>query len=84
VTAVAAANGTIAIDNGTTAILDNELPLQNANVSGSAAKYYDGVTGAFDQSNAVNWTAQTGLVTDSLSLIPAQTVTSGTVTITFQ
>jgi hypothetical protein len=58
----------------------NELPLQNASVSGSAAKYSNGVAGAFDHSNAVNWTAQTGLVTDSLSLIPAQTVTSGTVT----
>jgi membrane-bound inhibitor of C-type lysozyme len=84
VTAVAQANGTEAIDPGATAILDNELSLQNANVSGSAAKYQNGVTGAFDQSEAVNWTAQTGLVTDSLSIIPGNTTNSGTVTITFQ
>jgi len=85
VAAVVAAAGTIAIENGTTAVLDNELPLQNANVSGGVAKYSDGVTGAFDQSDAVNWTAQTGLVTDSLSLIPAVTVVGpATITITFQ
>lgn len=83
VAAVVAAAGTIAIAAGATVVLDNTLPLQNANVLSNAAKYYNGVTTAFDQSESVNWTAQTGLVTDSLSLIPAAAAT-GTVTITFQ
>jgi hypothetical protein len=83
VVAVVAAAGTIAIESGATIELDNTLPLQNPNVLSNAAKYYNGVTGAFDQSWSTNWTAQSNLVTDSLSLIPVASAT-GTVTITFQ
>lgn len=84
VAAVVGAAGTIVIEPGAEWTLDNTLPLQNANQNGSAAVYVCGVEKSFSQSENVNWTAQSGLVTDSLSLIPASGTNAGTVTITFQ
>lgn len=79
-TAASAGPGSIVIEPGAEWTLDNTLPLQNPN----QGTYYCGAEKTFSQSESVNWTAQTGLVADSLSLFPSNTTNSGTITVTFQ
>jgi hypothetical protein len=91
--AVVGAAGTVEIANATIASISNGQAFPNSNVTTtSAAKYYCGVDGANDQSEAINWTAQTGYANANawssgypnyVSIIPAAS-TSGTVTVTFQ
>ena|ERR1700691_5980922 len=93
--AVVGAADTICIETGTEMVIANGQALPNSNVTTtSAAKYYCGVDGANDQSEAMNWTAQTGYANANawasgypnyVSMIPAS-ATSGstTATVTFQ
>lgn len=66
---------------------NNLQPLPNANVSGNAAKYSNGVDGTFSQSDSVGWTVQQGFAVTNgtyCSLIIGGTTATQIVTVTFQ
>jgi hypothetical protein len=74
-------------------ILENVQAIPNWNVINSVATYYDGKTKAFDQSQSVNFTAQSGMTGIHLwntapnwaSFCPDSTsAVTGHVTVTFQ
>lgn len=72
------------VESGQTRIFGNVQALPNPNVVAGAAKYANGVTGAFDQSEAVGWTAQQGY--NGTNLTYASVISAGTpiVNITFE
>jgi hypothetical protein len=73
-------------------ILENIQAIPNWNIINGVATYRNGVTGAFDQSEAVNFTAQSGMTglhlwntaPNWLSFIADATPVTGHVTVTFQ
>lgn len=69
---------------GQTRVFNNLGPLPNSNVVSGAAAYSNGVTKAFDQSESVNWTAQSGYAVTNGTFCSVISAGTPEVTITFQ
>lgn len=69
---------------GQTRTFSNLQPLPNPNVTSGAAKYSNGATTAFDQSESVGWTAQSGNAVTGCTYCSVITAGTPEVTITFE
>lgn len=84
-TATAGAGGNCEmVPAGQSRVFSNLQPLPNPNVVSGAAKYYNGATTAFDQSESVGWTAQSGNAVTGCTYCSIISAGTPEVTITFE